>query len=69
LAGQKEEAARAIPSALIDLVSLCGPADAVRDRLAAFRDAGVGTLLVAPMTFSAAERSDQLRQIAELAAG
>jgi F420-dependent oxidoreductase-like protein len=67
LAGRKEEAARAIPTELIDLVSLCGPPDAVRQRLAAFRDAGVGSLLAAPMTFTAEERSEQLRQIAELA--
>ncbi len=68
LAGEKEAAARAIPAKLIDLVSLCGPPEVVGRRLAAFRDAGVGTLLVAPMTFSAEERAEQLRQIAELAA-
>jgi F420-dependent oxidoreductase-like protein len=67
LAGKKEEAAGAIPAELIDMVSLCGPRDAVRERLAAFRDAGVGTLMVAPMAFSAADRSEQLRAIAELA--
>ena len=67
LSGKKEEAAAAIPTGLIDMVSLCGPREAVRDRLAAFRDAGVGTLLVAPMAFEAAERSEQLRTIAELA--
>jgi F420-dependent oxidoreductase-like protein len=68
LGGQKEEAARAIPAELLDLVSLCGPPDAVRRRLAAFREAGVGTLLVAPMAFTPEERTEQLRQIAELAA-
>ncbi len=69
LAGKKEEAARAIPTQLIDLVSLCGPVDSIRDRLAAFRDAGVGTLLVAPMTFTREETTEQLRQIAEAAEG
>jgi F420-dependent oxidoreductase-like protein len=68
LAGKKAEAASAIPTELIDLVSLCGPRDAVRERLGAFRDSGVGTLLVAPMTFTAEDRTDQLRQIIELAA-
>ena len=68
LAGEKEAAARAIPAELIDLVSLCGPREVVRNRLAAFRDAGVGTLLVAPMVFGAEARNEQLRQIAELAA-
>jgi F420-dependent oxidoreductase-like protein len=67
LAGKKEEAARAIPERLIDLVSLCGPADVVRDRLAAFHEAGVGSLIVAPMTFAPQEQVEQLRQIAELA--
>jgi len=40
----------------------------VRDRLAAFRDAGVGTLTVNPMAFTASDRIEQLRAVAELAA-
>ena len=68
LAGKKAEAGDAIPPELIDMVSLCGPSDAVRDRLAAFRDAGVGTLMVTPMAFTAEDRITQLQQIAELAA-
>ena len=44
LDGKKDEAAAALPDELIDLITLCGPSDAVRDRLAAFRGAGVGTL-------------------------
>jgi F420-dependent oxidoreductase-like protein len=67
LEGKKEEAAAAIPAELIDLVSLAGPPDFVRDRLAAFREAGVGTLLVAPIAFATEDRIGQLRQIAELA--
>ena len=57
-----------IPPELIDLVSLCGPRDAVSDRMAAFRDAGVGTLMTTPMAFSAVDRIDQPHAIAELAA-
>jgi F420-dependent oxidoreductase-like protein len=68
LDGKKEEAAAAIPPELIDMVSLCGPRDAVRDRLAAFRGAGVGTLMITPMAFTARERVEQLRAVAELAA-
>ena len=68
LAGKKEEAAAAIPTGLTDMVSLAGPRDTVRDRLAAFRDAGVGTLLVAPMAFTTEDRVAQLREVAELAA-
>lgn len=67
LSGKKEEAGAAIPNELIDMVSLAGPADVVRDRLAAFRDAGVGTLMITPMAFSRDERIEQLRLVAELA--
>ena len=68
LEGRKEEAAAALPGELIDAVSLCGPPAAVRERLAVFRDAGVGTLIVSPMAWSFAERREQLRLVAELAA-
>jgi len=68
LDGNKEEAAAALPDALIDLVTLCGPKEHVRDRLAAFREAGVGTLMINPMAFTAPERIEQLRAVAELAA-
>ena|SRR5947209_9561443 len=67
LEGKKAEAGEAIPDELIDLVSLCGPRDAVRDRLAAFRDAGVGTLMITPMAFNVEDRIEQLRAVAELA--
>jgi F420-dependent oxidoreductase-like protein len=66
LEGKKEEAAAALPAALIDLVSLVGPADRVRDRLRAFRDAGVGTLGVSPMAWTRGERIQQLRLVAGL---
>jgi len=68
LEGKREEAMAAIPDALIDSVSLCGPPDVVRERLEIYRDAGVGTLGVTPIAFTAEERLTQLRLIAELAA-
>jgi F420-dependent oxidoreductase-like protein len=68
LEGKREEAMAAIPDTLIDSVSLCGPPDVVRERLAVYRDAGVGTLGVTPIAFTAAERLEQLRLVAELAA-
>jgi F420-dependent oxidoreductase-like protein len=68
LDGKKAEAGEAIPDELIDQVSLCGPKDVVRERIAAFRDAGVGTLMVSPMAFTAEDRIEQLRLVAELAA-
>ncbi len=68
LDGHKAQAGEAIPDELIDMVCLCGPRDVVRDRLAAYREAGVGTLMVSPMAVDRQERIDQLRAVAELAA-
>jgi F420-dependent oxidoreductase-like protein len=68
LAGDRAGAAEAVPDELVDLVSLCGPRAFVRERLARFRAAGVGTLMVTPIARSGEERLAQLRTIAELAA-
>jgi F420-dependent oxidoreductase-like protein len=68
LSGKKDEAAAAIPGELIDMVSLAGPADLVRDRLGAYREAGVGTLLIAPIAFTVEDWIAQLRTFAQLAA-
>jgi F420-dependent oxidoreductase-like protein len=67
LEGKREEAMAAIPEALIDAVSLCGRKERVRERLAAYREAGVGTLGITPVATSRDERLEQLRLIAELA--
>jgi F420-dependent oxidoreductase-like protein len=67
LEGRRGEAAAALPDALIDTVSLCGPPAVVRDRLAAFRDAGVGTLALIPMASDRGGRITQVRAVAELA--
>jgi F420-dependent oxidoreductase-like protein len=68
LEGKRDEAMAAIPDSLIDTVSLCGPKDVVRERLAVYRDAGVGTLGVTPTPFTREGRLEQLRLLAELAA-
>jgi F420-dependent oxidoreductase-like protein len=68
LDGKKDEAMAAIPDELIDTVALCGPVDHVRDRIAAYRDAGVGTLGITPLAFTKDERITQLRLIADAAA-
>src|SRR3954447_13690777 len=67
LEGRKDAAAAALPGELIDLVTLCGPEDRVRDRLAALDAAGVGTLIVTPMAWTFEDRMHQLRRVAELA--
>jgi hypothetical protein len=50
LDGKKNEAAASVPDALIDAISLCGPADRIRDRLAAWKDVAkaghVGTMVL-----------------------
>ncbi len=68
LEGKRDEAMAAVPDELIDKVSLCGPKDVVRDRLAAYRDAGVGTLGITPTAFAREERIEQMRMLAEMAA-
>jgi F420-dependent oxidoreductase-like protein len=68
LEGRKDEAAAALPGELIDTLTLVGPADRVRERLGVYRDAGVGTLMVAPMAWTFEARLTQLRLVAELAA-
>jgi Luciferase-like monooxygenase len=48
LAGRKREAEAAVPAALLEGLTLIGPAGYVRDRLLAFRDAGVTYLNAEP---------------------
>jgi F420-dependent oxidoreductase-like protein len=67
LEGKRDEAMAALPDELIDLVSLCGPKDRVRERLRIYAEAGVGTLGVSPVAFTKDERLEQLRLVAELA--
>src|SRR5215212_536243 len=68
LAGRRAEAMAALPDALIDTVTLAGPPDAVRDRLRAYRDAGVGTVAITPAPGTPADAIvEQLRLVAELA--
>jgi F420-dependent oxidoreductase-like protein len=68
LDGKKDEAAAKLPAELIDMVSLVGPKEKVRDRLEAYREAGVGTLVTTPWAFDTEGRKKMLRDLAELAA-
>ncbi len=45
LDGKKDEAAAAVPDELADEVSLVGPPARIRDRLAAWRESGVTTMI------------------------
>jgi F420-dependent oxidoreductase-like protein len=60
LSGQKGEAIMAVPDELVDEVALCGPRERIRDQLAAWREAGVTTLICA------VDGIESLRVMAEL---
>ena len=60
LAGRKAEAEAAVPDALVDEVTLCGPRERIRERLAEWKAAGVTTLGVRG-------KIEAIRLIAELA--
>ncbi len=62
LAGRRAEAAAAVPDALIDEIALIGDRARIADRLAAFRDCGVTTLV------AQTRRPADLRLLAELLA-
>ena len=68
LDGKRDEAMAALPDELIDTIAICGPAGHVRERLAAYREAGVGTLGVTPVAWTKEDRIAQLRLVADLAA-
>ncbi len=53
---------------VVDNGSSDGSPALVRERLAVYRDAGVGTLMVSPMAWTYEDRLTQLRLVAELAA-
>lgn len=59
-------AAGAVPLGFIDQTSLIGPRERVRDRLAAYADAGVTTLTIAPSAQSLDERLAALTTMSEI---
>jgi F420-dependent oxidoreductase-like protein len=56
LAGDKEGAAKVVPDELVRDISLIGTPGFVKERVAAFREAGVTTLNVVPMAATPADR-------------
>src|SRR5437764_3424952 len=60
LAGRKAEAEATVPDALVDEVTLCGPRERIRERLAEWQAAGVTTLGIRG-------KIDAIRLMAELA--
>jgi F420-dependent oxidoreductase-like protein len=66
LDGKQDEAAAAVPPELIDTVALVGPRDRVRERLEVYREAGVGTLIAAPVAIKPAEGRRMVHELAEM---
>ncbi len=66
LAGKKEEAAKVVPDELVRDISLVGPASFVKERVAAFAEAGVTVLNVVPMAATPAERVALIEQLRAL---
>ncbi len=53
LAGKKAEAAAAVPDALVEEVALCGPRERIAERLVAWRESGVTTLIASVSSIEA----------------
>ena len=66
MARDYDGAMAAVPFEFIDRTSLIGPADRVRDRLAAFADAGVTTLTIAAYAGDLQERIATLRTMVDV---
>jgi F420-dependent oxidoreductase-like protein len=60
LSGKKEEAIRRVPDELVDETNLIGPRELIRDRLEAWKESGVTTLLISTMDIAT------VRTLAEL---
>jgi F420-dependent oxidoreductase-like protein len=67
LAGRRSDAMLALSDDLIDTVTIAGSRQRAKERIRAFQEAGVETLIVSPMALDNAERINQLRLVAELA--
>jgi alkanesulfonate monooxygenase SsuD/methylene tetrahydromethanopterin reductase-like flavin-dependent oxidoreductase (luciferase family) len=63
LDGHKDEAAAAIPRELLERMHLVGPPGHVAERLAAYREAGVTTLMVEPAGPDKAKTIEALRSL------
>jgi len=66
LSGRKAEAIAAVPDELVRSVSLIGPRSYVKERVAAFAEAGVTTILATPVTGDPREYVDFVDQLQQL---
>ena len=66
LSGRKAEAIAAVPDDLVRSVSLIGPQGYVKERIAAFAEAGVTTMLASPVTGDSREYVDFVERLQQL---
>ncbi len=66
LSGRKAEAIAAVPDDLVRSVSLIGPPGYVKERIAAFAQAGVTTMLATPVTADPREYVDFVERLQQL---
>jgi alkanesulfonate monooxygenase SsuD/methylene tetrahydromethanopterin reductase-like flavin-dependent oxidoreductase (luciferase family) len=66
LQGKKREAIAAVPDGLVDAVALCGPKERIKERIHAWKEAGVSTLIC---TFPDAVAMRVMAEIREGAGG
>ena len=62
LDGKKDEAAAAVPAELLESMSLCGPEGYVKERLAAYKEAGVTVLSITPVGPDPVKVVEQLKE-------
>ncbi len=67
LDGRKAEAEALVPAELVERTSLIGPESYVRERLAAYRDAGVSTLNLTPLAPTHEARVRLIERVRDLA--
>jgi len=65
LDGKKDEAAAKVPDELLALTNLCGPEGWVKERIAAFKEAGVSTLNLTPLGTDATDTIEKVKAWSE----
>jgi F420-dependent oxidoreductase-like protein len=66
LSGKKKEAEAAVPAEFLELTTLCGPESYVKERIAAFKEAGVTHLQVHPMPQAGQSAASLIATVKEL---
>jgi len=61
LSGQKEEAMAKVPADLLEKTSLCGPEGYIKERIAAYKEAGVTSLSITPLAPTPSEVVEKLK--------